>query len=68
MKWAGKLLLALLMVAYAMIWTGLALVMLFSREWPTHWVGWAVIIANPLLLATVAGLFERYRQKGSYHG
>ena len=59
---------ALILVFYLMLWTPLAIVMLFVWELPGNWIGWSVLMGNPIFLAALAGLFMRSRQRTSNYG
>lgn len=67
MKQVGRVLLGILIVAYATVWTVFAVVMLAVFEPPRNWIGWSVIIFNPAVLTATAILIERYRQRRMLH-
>lgn len=68
MKLLGNLVFGLLVLGYVVPWTFFAIIMAFALEAPRNWIGWTVVVANPFLLALIAGLFLRHRQRGRVHG
>ena len=67
-KRVGTGLLAVVLVGYALVWTLFAIVILAVGEGPKNWVGWLVIIANPLSLGITAGLIQRLLTRKSANG
>ena len=67
-KRLGGGLLAVALVGYALVWTLFAIVILAVGEGPKNWIGWLVIIANPLSLGIAGGLIQRHRTRKSADG
>lgn len=63
LRMAGMILFGIVLVTYLMVWTPMALLMLFIFEAPKNWIGWSVIILNPALFTLIAILIQRDRQR-----
>ena len=67
-KRIGVVALAVVLIGYALVWTLFATVILAVGEGPRNWIGWLVIVANPLSLGITAGLIQRHRTRKSANG